>query len=576
MLPPVSWETPVGDLSAVAVHKEAFSSTIVATSGLLQKPSVTYKLIDPPGFVPAGVFQLSSAGEVTGTPVTKAPRYTFSASATDFLGRIIVRDFGVVVVAHDPIWVTAAGLGRMVHEEPVNRSLTAMATSNRTGASLMVTYSEVSEGALAAVGLTLDSSSGTIVGAPIRIDTLSQTHRIVVRATDALGRTADKAFTLTVISNTPPYFTGNYTRLGVLYDAGRANFDELASLKFVDDEQSATALSYSLSTGALPLGVNLTVTGTFEGEAEAVTADTEYSFTVACNDGVVSAARPFTLIVKAPTYVSLKGTGQWVAPFTGRIQLVAAGAGGAGGSAAGGSVIHHKAFNITRDSRYDHDVGFWNADPDSQRGGDTSFGGVIVARGGSGATHKSGRSGGNLGGHGSPQQTSSCYSGSGTLESSLAGPGVDADCFAQGRGGTSGWTCPLGCDVACVYEGYTGGQSYNRGSDWMSGAGGGAGAGGNGFNTYVCGPSGADAGNGGKGAFIEAFKATEYGDEGWYGGGRTQCWHNNCCRQAYSWATTSTKPGCQNRGSTVPGGLHVARGLEWGGAGHNGTIVIRY
>jgi hypothetical protein len=230
----------------------AYSQTMTATGG-----SGTYTYSVSSGALPAGLSLNAATGLISGTP-TSAAASTFTVTATDGTGVASSRSYGVTINA--AIVVSPASL-------PSGTVGTAYAqTSLASGGNGSYTYS-ISSGSLPA-GLVLNAATGGISGTP----TTAATSNFTVMATDGLGATGSRAYTVVVVTAT---ITLESTTLG----NGVVGSPYTQAIVV---SGGVAPYTYSIAAGQLPSGVVLNpTTGAFVGTP---TVPGTYSFTVRVTD----------------------------------------------------------------------------------------------------------------------------------------------------------------------------------------------------------------------------------------------------------------------------------------------------
>ncbi|GAA4804274.1 putative Ig domain-containing protein [Lysobacter hankyongensis] len=164
----------------------AYSQTFTASGGIAP---YTYTLA---GALPAGLTFNAASGTLGGTP-TVAGTFNFSVTARDSTtgtaGTVTIAY--TLVLSAPTIVINPTTLPGAVFSVPYNQTLAA------TGGTAPYTFA-ISAGALPA-GVTL-SSAGALSGAP----TVTGNFNFTVRATDALGFTGTRAYTVAVVQRPDP------------------------------------------------------------------------------------------------------------------------------------------------------------------------------------------------------------------------------------------------------------------------------------------------------------------------------------------------------------------------------------
>lgn len=166
----------------------AYSQAFAASGGI-----APYSYALSAGALPAGLSLNGSTGALSGTP-TVAGSFSFSVTATDSTTGTAgtVTQAYTLVISAPTIVVNPATLTGGVAALPYNQTLSA------TGGTAPYTFA-VTAGALPA-GLTLNGTSGAITGTPTALASATFT----ITATDALGFTGTRDYTLEVIERPDP------------------------------------------------------------------------------------------------------------------------------------------------------------------------------------------------------------------------------------------------------------------------------------------------------------------------------------------------------------------------------------
>jgi hypothetical protein len=252
-------------LPAGTVGTAYTATTLAATGGT---PPYTWSAAS--GALPGGL-SISSAGVISGTP-TASGTFSVALQVIDSAQATATKSYSVTVAAAVPLSITT--------QSPLAGAVVGVAYTQAfaaTGGISPYTWS-VSAGS-APTGLTLNASTGSLTGTPAAAGTFNFTLQVA----DSAGRTATKAFTisvgaaLTITPTTLPSAT-----VGTPYS------------------QTLTAGTGTLtwsSTGALPLGITLNpTTGSLSGTP---TASGTFTFTVSVTGGGQTATQSFTIAVAA-------------------------------------------------------------------------------------------------------------------------------------------------------------------------------------------------------------------------------------------------------------------------------------
>jgi len=233
------------------VLTQAYSQTVAASGGTAP---VTFAI--SAGGLPAGLSLNSSTGVITGTP-TAAGAYSFTVRGTDANSVTAIQAYTGTIAAALTITTTTL-------PTPVLNTAYSQTVSTSGGAA-PVTFS-VSAGSLP-TGLSLNSSTGAITGAP----TAAGTYSFTIEATDNNSVAVTQAYTGTISSGVVIVTATLPTPvLGTAYS------------QTVATSNGAAPVIFSVSAGNLPTGLSLdTSTGAITGTPTAAGA---YSFTIQASD----------------------------------------------------------------------------------------------------------------------------------------------------------------------------------------------------------------------------------------------------------------------------------------------------
>ena len=255
----------------------SYTATLAATGGT---PPYTWSVAS--GALPSGL-SISSAGVISGTPIA-AGTFSVTLQATDSAQAIATKAYSVTVAAATvPLSITT--------QAPLAGGVVGVAYTqafSATGGTAPYTWSVLAGAGFLPTGLTL-SAAGSLTGTPALF---AGDFPFTVQVADAAGRTATKAFTLTVA--------------GVLSIATANPLPEAtvgASYNFALDLVGGRApFVWSIASGALPAGVSLnTSTGSLSGTPSAAGS---FAFTVAVAAGGQNATKAFTLTVGVPLSIT--------------------------------------------------------------------------------------------------------------------------------------------------------------------------------------------------------------------------------------------------------------------------------
>jgi hypothetical protein len=250
-----------------------YSQLLSATGG-----SGAYSWSITAGSLPPGLSLGASAGTVAGTP-TVAGTFSFSLTVTDTVGTEAMGQFSIRIVS--PLSITTPS--------PLSTgSVSAAYSQTMVAAGGIPPYTwNVSSGTLPP-GLTLNSSSGAIGGAP----TQAGTFTITIQVTDSTSASAHGSFVLTVASGlaiaTPPVLpaaTSTVPYTVTLEPAG-----------------GSSPYVWAVTAGSLPAGLTFNSSGQINGTPTAAGA---FTFTAQVADALNhTASKQLSLAVAPPLTIT--------------------------------------------------------------------------------------------------------------------------------------------------------------------------------------------------------------------------------------------------------------------------------
>ncbi len=254
-----------------AVVNISYSAQLQASGG---SPPYTFSITS--GSLPAGL--TLAAGTISGTP-TATGSSSFTVQVQDSAQNTATRALTLTVVGSGLV-VTTQSLPQAVVNTIYTTTLSAAG-----GSGSGYTWSLAAGSNPLPTGLVL-SSSGILSGTA----TATANTTITVQVTDSVGTVATKQFVFSVVAN-PLTITTN----SPLPDASQGI---LYTTSFQASGGSGGNYFFSVISGSLPPGVNLSPNGTLTGTPNAAGA---YQFTIQVADASGGAAtKPFSLSVIAP------------------------------------------------------------------------------------------------------------------------------------------------------------------------------------------------------------------------------------------------------------------------------------
>ncbi len=268
-LPPV-WNTLPGSLGA-QYDNTFFTTTLSATDP--ENNPVTYALVS--GSLPAGL-ALQSNGVLSGllSDVQGDTEYFFTISASDGVAANNRAFSFTVQYDTPPVWTSTGALASGIEGNFYAAQLYA------TG-DMPLTYSLVGSGIPG--GLTVNANTGLISGTlgPV---SASNKYSFTVNVSDGLKSTNGN-FSIYVNKNQPPVWQSSGI---VVQDFG----GKFISTQLAAFDTLGAIVTFSLANGStLPDGINLTESGVLAGTLPVVGSQTDYSFSVTANNGVLASTR---------------------------------------------------------------------------------------------------------------------------------------------------------------------------------------------------------------------------------------------------------------------------------------------
>lgn len=252
------------------VAGEPYTATFTASGG-----TSPYAFALDAGTLPAGV-TLANNGTLSGTP-TEDGTFGFTVEATDDLGFTGSQSYTLILAA-PTIELMPTSLPAGVAGEPY--AVTITADGGTAAYAFALTAGTLPD------GVTL-ASDGTLAGIP----TEEGSFDVTVTATDALGFTGSRDYTLSLVAPTIVVAPAALSS-GV---AGEAYTATLTA------SGGTAPYAFALSAGTLPAGVTLAVDGALSGIP---TEDGDFAVTVTATDALgFTGSQAYTVSIVAPTVV---------------------------------------------------------------------------------------------------------------------------------------------------------------------------------------------------------------------------------------------------------------------------------
>ena len=232
--------------------------------------------------MPAGLSLNTSTGVLSGSP-SATGSFTFTVQVADSNHATASRQFAIIIApSAQPLSITT---GTTLPGGAAGGSYSQ--TLAATGGTAPYTWA-VTAGALPA-GISLDAASGTLSGTPTAVGSFNFT----VQVTDTAKNNASKAFSLTIISNSP---TLSITTATPLPGATQGT----AYSQALTASGGKPPYTWSITTGALPTGLTLNSSGGVISGTPTTTG--AFTFNVHVSDSASATAdQQSTIVVVAPS-----------------------------------------------------------------------------------------------------------------------------------------------------------------------------------------------------------------------------------------------------------------------------------
>ena len=457
------WVTSAGSLGTFVKGSSVTGDTFVVFAGDLDSSTITYSETTSVLATANMVLEAFTAGGYNKVRIKSSSAspdsvttYTFTLRATDPAGKTADRQFSIGSIANtDPAFTTASGsLGTIIDSSRDSYTLATAAATDANGDT--ISYS-VSSGSMPS-GLSFNTSTAAITGTANAVGSDTTTN-FSITASDGVGGTATRAFSITVLA---PATTSYTSGTGQFTPAFSANVKIL-----LVGGGGGGGQGHSGGGGG---------GGLVSHPAYAVTSGTSYPYSV----GAAGAGQPNSLRASNTTFGTGSGTD---ATF-----LTAIGGGSGGGSTpmngsgngdggSGGGKDHsgtpQRGQGIQTSSpaisAHSRTYGFGN------NGGSAPYSNPAHPSGGGGGAGGDGQDGqgGNQGGNGGSSKNMSSVFGSGVGSSGSFAGGGGGGCHQGGSGGSGGGA---GAGNGRSQGNSGPGQSATVANTGSGGGGGGAGA----------------------------------------------------------------------------------------------------
>ena len=284
--------------------------------------------------------------------------------------------------------------------------------------------------------------TGTVAKNKANLTNANEPFDIVITNGNSLSVTSANAVNI----DAQPAWQTSAGSLSTITNGARSG----VSITVTATDPESGAITYALTTGALPGGLSLnTSTGVISGDANAETSNTTYNFTIEARDSASNATeRNFSILVQAPAYQSFTSSGTFSVPSgVSAVDVLVVAGGGAGGGDAGGAggaggLIYRPGFTVTPGGTVTVTVGDGGGNTPGgvvgQSGSDSVFG-TLTAKGGGGGGGAGG--GGLSGGSGGGARSGQTSGGASANQSTQPG---DSGTYGFGNSGGNSNASPGG------------------------------------------------------------------------------------------------------------------------------------
>ena len=282
---PPEWDTIAGSLGT-PFESQAFTVTPGATDpDTFPDLNITYSIVSETG-LPSGLILNTSTSEISGTPdaVGSDTLSSFTLRAADGSigankpGKFDERDFNINVIDDNPptFDIGSLGLGSVAESQNTTVTIPTITATDPNTVTQTITFSEVTN-TLTNENLSINTNTGVISGVPGTVGG-TRTLAFTLRASTPTN-SADKNYEIIVTDAQDPVWV---TAVGLLATVDESVAISTITLEATDDN----TVNYTITSGALPDGLSLSLTGDITGTPDNVAEDTTFDFEVTATDTV--------------------------------------------------------------------------------------------------------------------------------------------------------------------------------------------------------------------------------------------------------------------------------------------------